>query len=211
LQKIPILRFLSSKYAIFFFDEGLNLFKVKQLYRMPFEIKDTKISDVKFVKSKKFDDDRGFFEELYRNEIFNSLGIKNQFYQINLSFSKKNVFRGFHFQLNPKPQGKLVTVISGEIIDYAIDLRKRSIFYKNNVNYKLTNGKMLFMPEGFAHGFLALEDSYVLYFTTNEFDKNLDSGIKYDDKELNIKLPDNIIVSEKDRSLKYLSELNLDF
>ncbi len=70
---------------------------------------------------------------------------------------------------------------------------------------------MLFIPEGFAHGFLALEDSYVLYLATNKFNSNLDSGIRYDDKELNIKLPDNIIISDKDKNLKSLGELNLDF
>ena len=178
---------------------------------MPFEIKDTNIDEVKFINIKKFEDDRGFFEELYRNEIFKKLGIKNKFNQLNLSFSEKNVFRGFHFQLNPEPQGKLVTVVSGKIIDYAIDLRHNSQYYKKNVNYELINGKMLYIPEGFAHGFLALGDSYVLYLTTNEFNKELDSGVIYDDKELGIKLPDNIIISEKDKNLKYLHELNLDF
>lgn len=79
------------------------------------------------------------------------------------------------------------------------------------MHYELTNGKMLFIHEGFAHGFLALKDSYVLYLATNEFNSNFDSGIKYDDKELNIKLPENIIVSEKDKNLKSLGELNLDF
>ncbi len=70
---------------------------------------------------------------------------------------------------------------------------------------------MIYIPEGFAHGFLALEDSYVLYLTTNEFNQSLDSGIRYDDKELNISLPDNIIISEKDKKLKHLNELALDF
>ena len=178
---------------------------------MPFEVEDTSISGVKLIKIKKFEDVRGIFEELYRIEIFKKLGIKNIFSQVNLSFSQKNVFRGFHFQLNPEPQGKLVTVVSGKIIDYAIDLRSNSQYYKKNVNYELINGKMLYIPEGFAHGFLALENSYVLYLTTNEFNKDLDSGVRYDDQELGIKLPDNIIVSEKDKNLKCLNELNLDF
>ena len=178
---------------------------------MPFKVIDTDIPEVKYVEIQKFDDERGFFEEIYRNKIFTELGINNTFNQINLSFSKKNVFRGFHFQLNPEPQGKLVTVISGKIIDYAIDLRKESKNYKKTVNYELTNGKMLFIPEGFAHGFLAMEDSYVLYLTTNEFNNKLDSGIRYDDKQLNIKLPDDIIISQKDKALKYLKDLNLDF
>ena len=178
---------------------------------MPFEMKETKISAVKLIEVKKFEDNRGFFEELYRDKLFETLGIKSKFTQLNLSFSPRNVFRGFHLQLNPEPQGKLVTVVLGEIRDYAIDLRRNSRFYKQNVNYQLTNGKMLYIPEGFAHGFLALEDSYVLYLTTNEFNKDLDSGVRYDDKELNIKLPDNIIISEKDKNLKFLNELELDF
>ena len=178
---------------------------------MPFEVEDAYIKDVKLINAKKFDDNRGFFEEIYRNKVFNDLGMKNKFSQINLSFSKKNVFRGFHFQLNPEPQGKLVTVISGKIIDYGIDLRKNSIYYKKYVEYEMINGKMMYIPEGFAHGFLALEDSYVLYLTTNEFNKELDSGIRYDDKALNIKLRDNMIISNKDKKLKCLDELNINF
>ena len=96
-------------------------------------------------------------------------------------------------------------------IKLIVDLRKNSGSYKKNVHYELTNGRMLFIPEGFAHGFLALEDSYVLYLATNEFNSKLDSGVRYDDKELNIKLPGNIIVSDKDKNLKSLSDLNLDF
>ncbi len=179
---------------------------------MPFEITDDlAIKDVKIVDSKKFSDNRGFFEEVYRQKILMDLNIHNKFAQVNLSFSKKNVFRGFHFQLNPEPQGKLVTVISGKIIDYGIDLRKSSKSFKNHVEYEITNGKMIYIPEGFAHGFLALEDSYVLYLTTNEFNQSLDSGIRYDDKELNISLPENIIISEKDKNLKHLNELALHF
>jgi len=176
---------------------------------MPFEITDDPtIKDIKIINSKRFNDNRGFFEEVYREKILKDLNIQNKFAQVNLSFSKKYVFRGFHFQLNPEPQGKLVTVISGKIIDYGIDLRKNSKSFKSHVEYEITNGKMIYIPEGFAHGFLALEDSYVLYLTTNQ---SLDSGIRYDDKELNISLPDNIIISEKDKKLKYLSELPLDF
>ena len=179
---------------------------------MPFEITDDPIiKDIKIVNSKKFDDNRGFFEEVYREKVLKDLNIHNKFAQVNLSFSKKNVFRGFHFQLNPEPQGKLVTVISGKIIDYGIDLRKNSKSFKSHVGYEITNSKMIYIPEGFAHGFLALEDSYVLYLTTNEFNQSLDSGIRYDDKELNISLPDNIIISEKDKNLKHLNELALDF
>ena len=179
---------------------------------MPFEITDDPIiKDVKIVNSKKFDDNRGFFEEVYREKILKDLNIQKKFAHVNLSFSKRNVFRGFHFQLNPEPQGKLVTVISGKIIDYGIDLRKNSKSFKSHVEYEITNGKMIYIPEGFAHGFLALEDSYVLYLTTNEFNQSLDSGISYDDKELNISLPENIIISEKDKKLKHLNELDIDF
>ncbi|WMT53761.1 dTDP-4-dehydrorhamnose 3,5-epimerase [Ferroplasma acidiphilum] len=172
---------------------------------------DCNIKDVKIINEKKFEDNRGFFEEIYRNEIFNGFNINYRFPQINLSFSKRNVFRGFHFQLNPVPKGKLVTVIFGKIIDYGVDLRKNSKSFKDNVAYEITNGKMIYIPEGFAHRFLTLEDSYILYFTTNEFNLKLDSGIRYDDEALNIKLPDNIIISEKDKELKYLKELNIDF
>ena len=179
---------------------------------MPFEItEDPIIKDVKIVNSRKFNDNRGFFEEVYREKILKDLNVNSKLAQVNLSFSKKNVFRGFHFQLNPEPQGKLVTVVSGKIIDYGIDLRKKSKSFKSHVAYEIINGKMIYIPEGFAHGFLALEDSYVLYLTTNEFNQSLDSGIRYDDKELNISLPDSIIISEKDKKLKHLNELDIDF
>ncbi len=179
---------------------------------MPFEITDDHIiRDVKIVNSRKFNDNRGFFEEVYRQKILRDLNIQDKFVQVNLSFSKKSVFRGFHFQLNPEPQGKLITVISGRIVDYGIDLRKNSKSFKNHVQYEITGEKMIYIPEGFAHGFLALEDSYVLYLTTNEFNQSLDSGIRYDDKELNISLPENIIISEKDKKLKHLNELDIDF
>ena len=190
----------------------INLLYPDEYQIMPFDInEDHYIKDVKIINAKKFDDNRGFFEEVYRNEIFNEFNLKYKFLQINLSFSKRNVFRGFHFQLNPVPQGKLVTVITGKIIDYAVDLRKNSKSFKKHVAYEIINGKMIYIPEGFAHGFLALEDSYVLYLTTNEFNSKLDSGIRYDDKDLNIQLPDNIILSEKDKELKHLKELNIDF
>ena len=179
---------------------------------MPFEFsEDPYIKDVKIITAKKFEDNRGFFEEIYRNEIFKKFHIKYKFLQINLLLSKRNSFRGFHFQLNPKPQGKLITVINGKIIDYGVDLRRNSKSFKDHVAYEIINGKMIYLPEGFAHGLLALEDSYIVYFTTNEFNPKLDSGIKYDDKDLNIDLPDNIIISEKDKKLKYLKELNIDF
>ena len=148
---------------------------------------------------------------MYRNEIFNEFNIKYKFPPINLYFSKENIFRGSHFQLNSEPQGKLVTVISGKVIGYGVDLRKNSKSFKDHVAYEIVNGKMIYIPEGFTHGFLALEDSYVLYLTTNEFNAKLDSGIRYDDKDLNVKLPDNIIISEKDKELKHLKELNIDF
>lgn len=178
---------------------------------MPFEFKRLEIPEVILITSKQFLDNRGYIEELYKESDFKNY-IPCNFPQINHSFSKAGVIRGLHFQLNPKAQGKLVTVLSGKIFDVAVDLRVGSPNYKKWVGVTLTPGMLLWIPAGFAHGFAALEDSHVVYMVTKEFSKEHDSGIAWNDEEIGVKWPvENPILSEKDKALPRLKESKANF
>jgi dTDP-4-dehydrorhamnose 3,5-epimerase len=164
--------------------------------------------DVLLVETNQFEDDRGFIQEIYKESDFKEQ-IPQKFVQVIHSYSKKGVLRGLHFQMNPKLQGKLVTVISGVIYDVAVDLRKDSPTYKKWVGTELTPGMLLWVPVGFAHGFEALEDSNLIYLMTDEFSKEYDSGIAWNDQEINVDWPiKHPIISEKDRSLPSLAVSN---
>lgn len=158
-----------------------------------------------------FDDERGWFYEFYKTSTFKASGMDNQFVQDNLSFSKKGVIRGLHFQLPPYGQAKLVTVVSGRVLDVVVDLRKNSRTFGRVYQCELDSiqKKMLFVPEGFAHGFAALEDTVFFYKCSNVFHKQSESGILWNDPHLNIKWPvANPVVSAKDMLLPTLEELN---
>ncbi|MEM3844678.1 MAG: dTDP-4-dehydrorhamnose 3,5-epimerase [Candidatus Parvarchaeota archaeon] len=177
---------------------------------MPLNIQRTEIPEVLLISSEKFSDDRGFFIEKYKRSDLKALGIDLDFVQMNHSFSKRGVLRGLHFQRRPKEQDKLVTVTRGKIMDVAVDIRPSSPTYKKYIYATLSeeNNMSIFIPKGFAHGFLALEESDVVYLTTTEYSSEHDSGIRWDDPDININWPiKNPIVSKKDRGLKYLSEL----
>ena len=157
----------------------------------------TSIKDLLIVQNKKFDDSRGYFKELIReNEI------KKKFPFIVMSYSKKNVVRGLHLQLR-KQQGKYLSVIKGKIFDVAIDLRKNSSTFGKTFTTILSekNSKSIYIPPGFAHGFCGLnKENYVIYSCTNYRDAKSEIGIKYNDKKLNIKWPiKNLIISTKDK------------
>jgi dTDP-4-dehydrorhamnose 3,5-epimerase len=174
---------------------------------MPFTFENASIPDVKIITAAVYKDDRGYFLENYKKSDFNFIG--KEFVQDNHSFSKKGVIRGLHFQNKPYEQGKLVSVISGKIFDVAVDIRKDSTYYKKYVAIELSenNHKMLYIPEGFAHGFQALENSHVLYKTTSEYNKASESGIIFKDKTINIEWPlSSYTISEKDSKLKILEE-----
>ncbi|ARM76966.1 dTDP-4-dehydrorhamnose 3,5-epimerase [Acidianus manzaensis] len=178
---------------------------------MPFNFSRTSIPEVILIEAKQFSDNRGYFEEIYKESDFHEY-IPCHFVQFNHSYSKKGVIRGLHFQLMPVPQGKLVTVTSGKIFDVAVDLRKGSPTYKKWVHAELTPGKLFWIPSGFAHGFLALEDSHVIYFVTREFSKDHDSGIAWNDPEINVKWPTTeVIISEKDGKLPLLRNSKANF
>ncbi|MFO0792870.1 MAG: dTDP-4-dehydrorhamnose 3,5-epimerase [Candidatus Brocadiaceae bacterium] len=169
---------------------------------MPFTFKKLEIPDVLLIEPKVFPDKRGFFAEIYKYADFFQSGITKQIVQINYSKSEKNVLRGLHYQKNPSAQGKLVRVISGEIFDIAVDIRYSSPHYGKWVGVTLSaeNMKMLYIPEGFAHGFCVTSDqAEITYHCTNVYSPEHERGILWNDPELNIQWPiKNPIVSEKD-------------
>lgn len=157
-----------------------------------------------------FPDDRGIFFESFREEWKDYLGKEISFVQENQSFSKKGVIRGLHFQKPPFAQAKLVRVITGKVLDVVIDLRRESSTFGKSYSLVLDSEKQnqLFVPEGFAHGLAALEDSIFFYKCSNVYNKSSEAGIRWNDAELNIEWPfKNPLVSEKDQELPTLKEL----
>ena len=164
----------------------------------------TKIDGVIVVEPRLFGDSRGYFMETYQKEVFAEGGITSVFVQDNQSKSVKGVLRGLHFQKN-YPQAKLVRVISGEVFDVAVDLRKDSSTYGQWIGEFLSaeNRKQLFVPRGFAHGFLVLSDSAEFVYKCDDYYRPDDEfGIIWDDSMVNIDWPlndiGNPILSEKD-------------
>ena len=175
---------------------------------MPFTFKRLNISDVILVEPKLFSDDRGFFLESFKTSDFLSIGIDKKFVQDNFSHSIRGVIRGLHFQRTPKAQAKLVTALKGEIFDVAVDIRKNSPTYGKWIGEILSesNHKLLYIPEGFAHGFCVLsEEADVLYKVSNEYSSDHEEGIIWSDPRLNIQWPiTKPIVSDKDGELPLL-------
>ncbi|QOJ79252.1 dTDP-4-dehydrorhamnose 3,5-epimerase [Infirmifilum lucidum] len=171
------------------------------------------IPDVILVENAIFPDDRGFFTELYKRTDSLAHGIPYDFVQVNLSFSRRGVVRGLHYQLKPFEQGKLVTVVSGRVLDVAVDVRKGSPWFGKHVVAELYPGFALWIPPGFAHGFQALEDTYLLYLVTKEYNREAERCIRWDDSELGIQWPlrEEVIVSEKDSKCPLLKEAETNF
>ena len=167
------------------------------------------------IESKKFEDSRGFFAELYQESKFKEFGIDKSVKQINLSKSSKGVLRGLHYQLNPFAQGKIVRVVAGSIFDVAVDLRKNSQFYGKwvGVNLKSENLNMLYIPEGFAHGFEVLSDTAEFeYLCTQVYSPQHERGIRYDDPFLNISWSSKSpVLSEKDLKYPFFKEADTNF
>ena len=182
---------------------------------MPFEFEKQNIKDVILIKPKIFGDNRGFFLESYKKSDFEANGISVEFNQDNHSKSSKHVLRGLHYQANPYSQAKLVRCVRGRIYDIAVDLRKESETYKKYVKVKLSeeNKCMLFIPQGFAHGFVVLSDeAEIIYKASGEYNPEADRGIFWKDKDLNInwEIDFEPILSLKDQNLPCLSEVNLE-
>lgn len=169
---------------------------------------DTSLEGVKIIEPKVFEDNRGYFFEFYHKKKFYDNNIYEDFVQSNHSFSKQNTLRGLHFQY-PEEQGKLVRCINGEILDVAVDIRRNSTTFCQWVSIKLNhrNKKQLYIPPGFAHGFLVLSKfAEVTYQCTNLYNQKSDRGIIWNDSNIGIdwgiKSP---IISEKDSNLPPLS------
>lgn len=176
----------------------------------------TFIPEVILVKPKVFGDERGFFMESYRKSLFQANGIAPEFIQDNHSKSTKGVLRGLHYQLDPKAQGKLVRCVSGAVFDVAVDIRRGSPTFGKWVGYELSaeNKCMLWIPAGFAHGFVTLEDNTeFLYKTTGEYAPECDRGIKYDDPEIGIVWPvlGELLLSDKDQCQPLLKDAEINF
>lgn len=159
------------------------------------------LDGVKILKKEIYSDDRGYFTEFYKNTDFNLNVINKDFKQTNISFSKRGVLRGLHYQIEPFAQDKLITVISGKIFDVSVDLRFNSPTFLDHMIVELDqNNYSVFIPVGFAHGFLAFEDSHIIYQTTNIYDKLSERSIYWNDQSLKINWPViNPILSNKDR------------
>ena len=169
------------------------------------------------IKPEIFYDKRGYFFESWNQKKFNYVLNNNiNFVQDNYSFSKKGVLRGLHFQLNPSPQGKLIRVNSGEIFDVIVDLRKNSKTFGFWASIILSSSEKnsLWIPEGFAHGFLTISDyAEICYKVTNYWNKDLENSLLWNDKNVSIKWPIDIkkdmkfIISQKDQEAMSLDDL----
>ena len=162
------------------------------------------IADVLLIEPEIFGDDRGYFFESFNQENFKKVtGNKINFVQDNHSKSIKGVLRGLHYQLPPKAQGKLVRVTQGEVFDVVVDLRQTSVTFGKWIGETLSaeNKKQIWIPEGFAHGFLTLSDTAeFLYKTTNFYSLEHERSISWNDPNIGINWPDiNIVLSAKDK------------
>ena len=186
---------------------------------MKFKTIETPIPDLFVIETKMFGDERGFFVESFNKQEFQKLNLECEFVQDNHSKSQKGILRGLHFQ-TVNPQGKLVRVASGKVFDVAADLRIGSPTYLQHYSIELseTNNLMMFIPIGFAHGFLSLEDdTHFQYKVTDYFHAESDGGILWSDKDINVNWPfkkydiNEPRISEKDRNLPLLKNFENPF
>jgi dTDP-4-dehydrorhamnose 3,5-epimerase len=159
------------------------------------QLRDTPLRDVRLIQPQRFGDSRGWFVEVFNQSTYSAAGLPDQFVQDNQSFSRKGVLRGLHYQIG-RPQGKLVRVLSGHIWDVAVDLRRDSPDFGKWAGFHLRTQspeddiQLLWIPEGFAHGFLVLSDTAeVLYKTTNPYYPAGERSILWNDPTLNIDWP----------------------
>jgi dTDP-4-dehydrorhamnose 3,5-epimerase len=177
---------------------------------------ETKLKGCYIIEPTIFKDKRGYFFESFNEQKFNiTLKLDVRFIQDNESFSSKGVLRGLHYQTGEFAQAKLVRVVKGKVLDIAVDIRKESSTFGQYISIELTeeNKKQIFVPRGFAHGFVVLSDTAILsYKCDNFYNKESEEGIIYNDKTLNIdwKLPvESLIISEKDVDLPSFEDATL--
>ena len=172
----------------------------------------TSIPDLIIIEPAVYGDERGFFQETYHADRFKEIGIKETFVQDNHSRSRRGVLRGLHYQL-VRPQGKLVSVVRGEVLDIALDIRKGSATFGQwcAVTLNDTNHRQMYVPPGFAHGFCVISETVdFVYKCTDYYHPESERGIMWNDPDLNIdwSIPlDEIILSEKDKKHLPLSEM----
>ncbi len=175
---------------------------------MPFEFISTTFDGVMLIEPKSFTDNRGEFSELYKQSDFVQKGLNKPFVQTNFSVSKKGVLRGLHFQINSHAQAKLLYVVSGSAFDVAVDIRKDSPSYGKWISVTLSSEKrnMIYIPEGFAHGVLALEDNTkLMYNCTAEYSSEHERGIVWNDPAIAIAWPiKNPVIAERDANFPTL-------
>ena len=174
-------------------------------------INETKLSGVVVIEPKIYEDNRGAFFESYNKNRYSETGIDKEFVQDNLSYSRKNVLRGLHFQ-NPVAQAKLVSVIKGEVLDIMVDIRTDSPTFKCWEGFILseTNKRQIYIPEGFAHGYIVLsEEAYFHYKCTDFYSPENEHCIRWDDPDINIKWKiNNPVISDKDLNGLFLKDFN---
>ncbi|EGV43034.1 dTDP-4-dehydrorhamnose 3,5-epimerase [Bizionia argentinensis JUB59] len=177
---------------------------------------ETKLEGCFIIEPKVFEDKRGYFFESFNEKEFQKLtGTNTNFLQDNESYSIRGVLRGLHYQTGIHAQAKLVRVIKGSVLDVAVDIRKNSSTFGQYISFELTedNKRQLFVPRGFAHGFVVLSDTAIFaYKCDNYYNKESEGGIIYNDPSLNIdwKLPEeSLLVSEKDVILSKLENAKL--
>jgi dTDP-4-dehydrorhamnose 3,5-epimerase len=171
---------------------------------------ETSIPSVKIITPTVYGDDRGFFKEVIHPQKCAEVGINHRFVQINHSKSQKGTLRGLHYQLPPYEQSKFVRVLSGTIYDVAVDIRPKSKTYGQYVGIELSaeNHKMLYVPIGFAHGFLALTDCEVEYACGDIYSPQFERGIAWNDNQINIDWPVKTpLLSQKDASSPLLEDV----
>ena len=182
---------------------------------MPIEIRKTEIEGVLEIQVKVFSDSRGLFTETYNEETWSEKGFRETFVQDNLSRSCKGTLRGMHYQLEPRPMGKLVRAINGAVFDVIVDLRKGSPTFGKWMGRELSaeNNLMLWVPSGFAHGFVALaDDTLVCYKCNGTHAPEAERSLNYADADVGIQWPLNpTVISEKDASAPCLNDAEYNF
>jgi len=175
----------------------------------------TKIEGLTIIKPRVFNDERGYFYESYNKTSFAENGLDIEFVQDNQSLSQKGVLRGLHFQAPPFDQGKLVRVIQGSVLDVAVDIRPNSPTYGKYESIMLSgeNKTQFWIPPGFAHGFITLEDNTIFcYKCTGPYSKESEGAILWNDSQLNINWGiDNPLVSEKDQEAQLFKHFKSPF
>jgi dTDP-4-dehydrorhamnose 3,5-epimerase len=179
------------------------------------EVVETKLKGVVVFKPKVFEDARGYFLESYNRQVFHAAGVDAEFVQDNQSLSQKGVLRGLHFQNPPHAQGKLVRVITGAVFDVAVDIRKDSATYGEWYGVDLTeeNKWMMYIPPGFAHGFLTLRDNTIFsYKCTNFYNKASEDCLLWNDPAIGISWnADTPLLSDKDLQGKLMNDFKSMF